>query len=144
MHTGPRVTWEQSGSSSQETNTDEYARAATAYIAWPLALYELVRRAPGSLWYRTHMRQATVLGAIVWAVLLVVFALPLLLFVALGGPPETQTIEMYAVAMILDVIVFTAAGFIVISSAIRASHGELFTLPVITALSERLFQRRRG
>jgi hypothetical protein len=90
------------------------------------------------------MRQATVLGAIVWTVLFVVLALPLVLFVALGGPPETQTIEMYAAAMILDIIVFTVGGFVVISSAIRASHGELFTLPVITSLSERLFQRRRG
>lgn len=144
MHTGPRVTWEQSASSSHETNTDEYGRAAIAYIAWPLAVFELTRRAPGSLWYRAHLRQATVLGAIIWTVSFVVFALPLALFVILGGPPETQTIEMYTVALILDVIVFVVAGFIVISCAVRASHGELFTLPIATALGERLFGRRRG
>jgi uncharacterized membrane protein len=144
MHTGPRVTWEQSGSSSQETNTEEYARAATAYIAWPLAIFELARRAPGSLWYRTHMRQATVLGALVWTALFIVLALPLVLFVVLGGPPETLTIEIYAAALVIDVVVFAAAALIVISSAIRASHGELFSLPLITPLSERLFLRRRG
>ena len=144
MHTGPRVTWEQSGSSSQETNTDEYARAATAYIAWPLAVFELTRRAPGSLWYRAHMRQATVLGAIVWSALFVVLALPLVLFVVLGGPPETLTIEIYAAALVIDVVVFAAAAFIVIGSAVRASHGELFSIPLITPLSERLFLRRRG
>jgi uncharacterized membrane protein len=75
--------------------------------------------------------------------LFAVCALPLLLFIALGGPAETLTIEMYAVAMVLDIIVFSAAGFIIISSAIRASHGELFSLPLITPLSERLFSRRR-
>ncbi|MGA3038555.1 MAG: hypothetical protein ABSE64_13835 [Vulcanimicrobiaceae bacterium] len=144
MHTGPRVTWEQSGSSSQETNTEEYARAATAYIAWPLAIFELTRRAPGSLWYRTHMRQAMVLGALVWFALFVVLALPLVLFVVLGGPPETLTIEIYAAALVIDIVVFSAAAFIVINCAIRASHGELFSVPLITRLSERLFLRRRG
>jgi|SRR5579872_629604 len=144
MHTGPRVTWEQSGSSSQETSTDEYARAATAYIAWPLAIFELTRRAPGSLWYRAHMRQAMVLGAFVWFGLFAVLALPLVLFVVLGGPPETLTIEIYAAALVIDLIVFSAAAFIVISCAVRASHGELFTLPLITPLGERLFSRRHG
>lgn len=144
MHTGPRVTWEQSGSSSQETNTDEYARAATAYLAWPLALFELTRRASGSLWYRAHMRQATVLGAFVWFALFIAFAWPLVLFVVLGGPPETLTIEIYGIALVLDLIVFVAAAVIVIMCAVRASHGELFSLPVITPLSERLFLRRRG
>jgi hypothetical protein len=144
MHTGPRVTWEQSASSSQETSSEEYARAATAYIAWPLALFELTRRAPGSLWYRAHMRQATVLGAFVWFVLFIALVLPLALFVILGGPPETLTIEIYSAALVIDLIVFSAAAFIVISSAIRASHGELFSLPLITPLSERLFRRRRG
>jgi len=144
MHTGPRVTWEQSGSSSQETNTDEYARAATAYIAWPLAIFELTRRAPGSLWYRAHMRQAVVLGAIVWLAFFVVLALPLVLFIVLGGPPETLTIEIYSAALVMDVAVFATAAFVLITCAIRASHGELFTVPLITPLSERLFLRRRG
>ena len=90
------------------------------------------------------MRQATVLGAFVWAGLFAVLALPLVIFVVLGGPPETQTIAIYSIALILDLIVFVVAAFVVISSAIRASHGELFSLPLITALSERLFLRRRG
>ena len=144
MHTGPRVTWEQSGSSSQETNTDEYARAATAYLAWPLAIFELTRKAPGSLWYRAHMRQATVLGAVVWLALFMVLALPLVLYVVLGGPSETLTIEIYAAAIVIDLIVFSVAAFFVISAAIRASHGELFSIPMITPLSERLFLRRDG
>jgi hypothetical protein len=87
------------------------------------------------------MRQATVLGAIVWFVLFVMLALPFALVVALAAP-ETVTIEIYAAALVLDTIVFVGAAFIVITSAIRASHGELFMLPFITPLSERLFARR--
>ncbi|HEY1727556.1 MAG TPA: hypothetical protein VGG22_04150 [Candidatus Baltobacteraceae bacterium] len=96
------------------------------------------------MWYRAHLRQATVLGAIIWFALFVVLALPLVLFVILGGPPETLTIEIYSAALVVDIIVFAAAAFIVISSAVRASHGELFSIPLITPLSERLFLRRRG
>jgi uncharacterized membrane protein len=90
------------------------------------------------------MRQATVLGAFVWFVLFIALALPLALFVVLGGPPETLTIEIYSAALVIDLIVFSTAAFIVISSAIRASHGELFSIPLITPLSERLFSRMRG
>jgi len=90
------------------------------------------------------MRQAMVLGAFVWFGLFAVLALPLVLFVVLGGPPETLTIEIYAAALVIDLIVFSAAAFIVISCAVRASHGELFTLPLITPLGERLFSRRHG
>jgi len=90
------------------------------------------------------MRQAAVLGAFVWFALFIVMALPLALFVVLGGPPETLTIEIYSAAMVIDLIAFAGAAFIVISCAVRASHGELFTLPLVTPLGERLFSRRRG
>ena len=142
MRTGPRVTWEQSEYSSPETSSDEYARAATAYIAWPLAVFELTRQGTGSLWYRAHIRQAAVLGALVWAVVFVMLALPLALVLALGGPPIDRTIQIYIVFMILDVVVFSVAAYVVIHAAMRASRGELFMLPLVTALGERLFARR--
>ncbi|MBV8423716.1 MAG: hypothetical protein JO349_00885 [Candidatus Eremiobacteraeota bacterium] len=144
MRTGPRVTWEQSEYSSPETDSSEYARAATAYLAWPLALFELVRGSAGSLWYRAHVRQATILGALLWTGLFALLALPLVLVLALGGPPVGETIAIYAVALVIDVAYFVAAMVVVIQSALRASRGELFMLPVISSLSERLFARRRG
>lgn len=144
MRTGPRVTWEQSEYSSPETNSDEYARAATAYLAWPLAVLDLARRSSGSLWYRAHLRQAVILGALVWTGLFALLAFPLVLVLALGGPPVTQTIEIYVVALAVDTIYFIAACVVVVQAAVRASRGELFMLPLITPLSERLFARRRG
>lgn len=144
MRTGPHVTWEQSEYSSPETNSDEYARAATAYLAWPLALFELVRQSPASLWYRAHLRQAVVLGGVAWLGLFALLALPLALVLALGGPPATQTIQIYVVALILDTAYFIAACVVVIRAALRASRGELFMIPIITPLSERLFAKRRG
>ena len=142
MRTGPRVTWEQSEYSSPETSSDEYARAAMAYLAWPLAVFEQMRRGPGSLWYRAHVRQAVVLGALVWAAIFFMLALPFVLVIALGGPPVERTLQIYTVALVLDAIVFSAAGVIVVRAAMRASRGELFMLPLITALGERLFPRR--
>jgi hypothetical protein len=144
MRTGPHVTWEQSEYSSPETNSDEYARAATAYLAWPLALFELVRQSSGSLWYRAHLRQATVLGGVAWVGLFILLALPLVVVLALGGPPTGETIAIYAVALVADIVYFIGSCVIVIRAAVRASRGELFMIPFITPLSERLFAPRRG
>src|SRR5579872_41579 len=104
MRTGPRVISEQSESSSPANNPDEYSRAAGAYIAWPLAVFELVRRAPGSLWYREHMRQAAVLGVLISLGLLVVMALPLIVVSMFSGITTTATIRAYLVALGIDVL----------------------------------------
>jgi uncharacterized membrane protein len=141
MHTGPRVTWEQSESSSRR-ETDEPARAAAAYLAWPLALFELFRGTQTSLWYRAHLRQAAVLGTLCSVVLVLTLALPLGIVLALGGPGDGPTIAIYAAAMLLDVVVLAAAVWVSIRCAMRASRGELFSLPLVTQLSERLFLRR--
>lgn len=141
MHTGPRVTWEQSESSSRR-ETDEPARAATAYVVWPLALFELFRGASASLWYRAHLRQAAVLGALCSIAFLLTLALPLGIVLALGGPGDGPTIAIYVVAMVLDIVVFAAAASVSIRCALRASRGELFSVPLVTQLSERLFLRR--
>jgi uncharacterized membrane protein len=141
MHTGPRVTWEQSESSSRR-ETDEPAKAATAYLAWPLAFFELFRGTRTSLWYRAHLRQAAVLGALGSAIFLLALALPLGIVLALGGPGDRPTIAIYVVAMVLDFVVLLAAAWVSVRCALRASRGELFSLPLVTQLSERLFLRR--
>lgn len=141
MHTGPRVTWEQSESSSRR-ETDEPARAATAYLAWPLAFFELFRGTQTSLWYRAHLRQAAVLGSLFSSALFVALALPLGIVLALGGLGDGPTIVIYLVAIVIDLIVLAAAAWVSIRCALRASRGELFSLPLVTQLSERLFLRR--
>ncbi len=143
MHTGPRVTWEQSESSSRR-ETDEPARAATAYLAWPLACFELIRGTHSSLWYRAHLRQAAALGALCTLAFFLALALPLGLVLALGGPGDGPTIAIYAAAMPLDLIVLGVAAWASVRCALRASRGELFSLPLATWLGERLFRRRNA
>lgn len=140
MHTGPRVTWEQSESSSR-LETDEPARAATAYLAWPLALFELARASGASLWYRAHLRQAAALGMICTLVILVLLALPLSVVLALG-PGDGATILIYAVALVLDAVAFGIIAWLCVHCAIRASRGQLFSIRYVAPLGERLFRRR--
>src|SRR5581483_9134046 len=103
MHTGPRVTWEQNESSSRR-DSDETSRAATEYLAWPLAFFELARtsNSPGTLWYRAHLAQAAVLGVLCSVALFTVLAIPLLIVIALGGPAAGVTIAIYGVALAVD------------------------------------------
>ena len=82
------------------------------------------------------------MGGVVWGIVFLMLAFPLVLVLALGGPPVERTIQIYVVAMILDVIVFSAAAYVVVRAAIQASRGELFMLPLVTALGDRLFGRR--
>jgi hypothetical protein len=146
MRIGPRATWEPSESSELETRPDERARAAAAYLAWPVAVLDLVRRAPGSLWYRTHLRQAATLGGLVSFGLIVLLAAPLVLVMSLGGPGlgSELTIRIYVVGMLADAVTLGTAAFAAVSSAVRAARGELFSIPLVTPLSRRLFLRRRG
>jgi uncharacterized membrane protein len=146
MRTGPRVISERNGSSSPGTDLDEYSRAANAYLAWPLAVFELARRAPGSLWYRAHLQQAALLGGLLTASFFALLSVPLFLVLLLGGPAlsSTATIRLYAVAMIADIVVLGISAFLIVGAALRASRGELFTIPLVTPLSRRLFVRRRG
>jgi hypothetical protein len=138
---GRHAIWEQNGS-SKETEADEYTRAATAYVAWPLALFELARRSTGSLWYRTHLRQAAVLGIVLTAGLLAVLALPLVVVLSFSWTDSTATIRVYLVALVIDTVVFGAATALVIRCVLRAGRGEIFELAFITPLSERLFRAR--
>ena len=146
MRTGPRVISEPNGSSSPGTESDEYARAANAYLAWPLAVFELVRRAPGSLWYRAHLQQAALLGGLLTGAFFALLAVPLFLVLVLGGPAlsSAATIRLYAVAMVADIVALGISVFVIVAAALRASRGELFTIPIVTPLSRRLFARRRG
>lgn len=74
--------------------------------------------------------------------LFLVLAVPLAIVIALGGPDATETIRIYVAALVLDVVAFGAAGILVIVAALRASRGEMFTLPILAPLIERLNRLR--
>jgi uncharacterized membrane protein len=87
------------------------------------------------------LAQAAVLGVLCTIALFTVLAIPLVIVIALGGPAAGVTIAIYGVALAVDLIVFCVAGWVVVRCAVRAARGELFSVPLITGLSERLFRR---
>jgi uncharacterized membrane protein len=93
------------------------------------------------LWYRAHLAQAGVLGVASTLALLFMLAIPLFIVLALGGPAAGVTIAIYGVALVVDVVVFGVLAWIVVRCAVRAARGELFSIPLITRISERLFRR---
>ena len=69
--------------------------------------------------------------------------IPLGVVLNLGGPGDATTIRIYTAAIVGDVIAFGAAGLLVLVAALRAARGDVFTIPLVTPLSERLFRHRR-
>jgi uncharacterized membrane protein len=123
----------------------DYQRAAGAYLVWPLAAVALVREPPDtSRWTRIHMRQALTFGLVASVGYVVVLALPLLseLISGFAIPTET-TVWIYAFGMLLDLVVFIVLTVLAFSCAVRAGRGELFTIPLVSAIADRVFTIRR-
>jgi uncharacterized membrane protein len=123
----------------------DYQRASTAYLIWPLALAALVREEPGaSRWSRIHRRQALTFGLLASIGYIVLMALPLLVVVFAGGGISTgTTIMVYTVGMLLDVIALIVMFILAFSYAARAARGELFTIPVVSTVADRVFTINR-
>ena len=133
MHTGPRVTWGPNGSSPADS--DEPGRAAAGYLIWPYALLELIRADPGAtLWYREHLRQATVYGVLGTVAFACLMAAPFVvtLGLALGSG---ATIFVYSLGMAADAAVGLGAIAYTLWCAARASRGERFDIPVAGQLA---------
>ncbi len=118
------------------------ARAANAYVVWPLAVLDLFREPPDATgWSRLHARQAFVFGIAAALAYLIVLALPLLLVIAISGISTTAVMWLYALGLLADLVgAFVLFGFS-LSLRDRTLRGELFTLPVITPLADRLLPR---
>jgi uncharacterized membrane protein len=101
----------------------------------------LVRNVPASLWYRAHLRQATVLGTLLTLVLLAILTIPLVIVLALGSDPVV-TIRIYAVAIVVDILAFGTAAVLAVGAAVRAARGDSFRLPLVARLAERWFRLR--
>ena len=123
----------------------DYQRAAGAYLVWPLAAVALVRELPGaSRWTRIHTRQALTFGLLASIGYLVVLALPLMIELASGFAIATgTTVWIYAFGMVLDLVTFILLTVFAFSYAARAGRGELFTIPVISPIADRVFTIRR-
>ncbi len=115
-------------------------RASGAYLVWPLALAALLAETPAtSRWTRIHTRQALAFGLGAGAGYVVLLALPLLFVVADAGISTGTTVGVYSVGLTLDVIGFVVLTVLAFSYAARAGRGELFTIPLVSRIADRLF-----
>ncbi len=122
----------------------DYQGASSAYLVWPLALATLVREPPtASRWSRIHTRQALTFGLAASIGYVVLLALPLIIVISDAGISTGMTVGIYTAGLVLDAIVFVLLTVLAFSYAARAGRGELFTIPVISTLADRLFTIHR-
>ena len=122
----------------------DYQSAASAYLVWPLALATLIREAPAaSRWSRIHTRQALTFGLAASIGFVVLLALPLLIVIADAGISTGMTVTVYAVGIALDVAFVIAVTVLAFAYSARAARGELFTIPLVSAIADRIFTLRR-
>lgn len=128
------------GSAPHET----HRRAANAYAIWPLAVSDLFREPPdATAWSRLHTRQAFVFGVSATLAYLIVLALPLVLVIVLPSVSTGIVVWLYALGLLADVV----AAVWLIRLALRyralALRGDLFAIPYVTPLADRLFRLDR-
>jgi uncharacterized membrane protein len=73
----------------------------------------------------------------------VVLGLPLLAVIADAGISTGMTVGVYTAGLLLDAIVFIVLTVLAFSYAARAGRGELFTIPIVSPLADRVFTIRR-
>ena len=119
----------------------DYQHASSAYLVWPLALAALLREDPAaSRWSRIHTRQALTFGLAATVGYLVLLALPLLVVLADSAISTGTTVVVYSAGLVLDLIAFIALSYLAFSYAARAARGELFTIPFVSNIADRLFK----
>ncbi len=127
-----------------EGERSDYDRAATGYIVWPAALLALAREPPNaSTWTRIHTRQAAMYGLIVTIAYVALLSVPLVIVIVAPSISTGATVLVYAIGLIADIVVFVALVAATLAYASRASRGQLFSIPLVSALTDRLFRLRR-
>jgi hypothetical protein len=112
-----------------------------AYIVWPLALFDALRPQPdATAWSRIHSRQALFFGALGSLAYLALLAIPLFVVIAAPGIALGVVVWVYAVGLFADVIAAFALLGLAMRFRERALRGELFAIPLITALVDRFFR----
>ena len=111
---------------------------------WPLAVLDYVREPPdATAWSRLHTRQALVFGVVGTLAYLILLALPLLVVLLVPAPSTTLVVWLYVLGILADlagaVFLFARAyGY-----RTRALRGELFAIPLVTPLADRLARADR-
>jgi uncharacterized membrane protein len=119
----------------------DYQHASSAYLVWPLAVAALLREDPAaSRWSRIHTRQALTFGLAATFGYLVLLALPMFVVIGDAGISTGLTVIVYTAGLLLDAIGFVALAYFAFSYAARAARGELFTIPLVSKIADRLFK----
>jgi uncharacterized membrane protein len=127
-----------------DPDRSEYDRAATNYLIWPLSLFELAREpANASTWSRIHTRQAVTYGLVVSLGFILLMALPLLIVIGAPAISTGATVAVYAAGLVADLVVFVALVVATFAFAAKASRGELFDIPFVSMVADRVFRLRR-
>ncbi|HTD33546.1 MAG TPA: hypothetical protein VK665_07795 [Candidatus Elarobacter sp.] len=121
-------------------------RAANAYVVWPLAVLDLFREPPdATAWSRLHTRQAFVYGIAGTLAYLVLLALPLILTILI--PPlagsSTAIVVIYSLGLFADILGALFWFGLSMSYRERALRGQLFAIPYVTPVADRVFRRER-
>ncbi|HEY0613254.1 MAG TPA: hypothetical protein VGC96_01390 [Candidatus Elarobacter sp.] len=121
-------------------------RAANAYVVWPLAVLDLFREPPdATAWSRLHTRQAFVYGIAATLAYLMLLALPLLLLILI--PPLASStaavVWLYSLGLLADILGALFLFGLSMGYRERALRGELFAIPAVTPLADRLFRLQR-
>ena len=116
-------------------------------MVWPLAVLDLFREpADATAWSRLHTRQAFVYGIVASVAYLVLLALPLLL--RARDPAARGVDDRGRGASTRSACSPTSSGaFVLLGLSLayreRALRGELFAIPYVTPLADRIFRLAR-
>jgi uncharacterized membrane protein len=127
-----------------EAERSDYDRAAIGYLVWPSSLLALARESPAaSNWTRIHTRQAAIYGLVVTVAYVALLAVPLFIVIGVPSISTGATVVVYAIGLLADLVAFVALVAVTLGCASRASRGELFAIPVVSAIADRVFRLRR-
>jgi uncharacterized membrane protein len=123
---------------------ESYQRAANAYVIWPLAALDLFREpVDATAWSRLHTRQAFVFGIAMTLAYFALLALPLIVVIAISNVSTGAVLWLYALGVAADLA--GAVVWLVLSLRYRerAARGDLFAIPLVTPVADRLFRLDR-
>ncbi len=112
-------------------------------MIWPLAALEVVRGSPNaSSWSAVHARQALVYGIVTTGVFIALLCIPPLISIGSANLDAHGTIVVYAIALPLDALYALLAFGYAVRCAARANRSELFAIPFVSPIADRLFAKR--
>jgi len=119
-------------------------RAANAYVVWPLAVLDYFREpAEATAWSLLHTRQALVFGVAAWLGYFALLTLPLLVVIVVPSASTGAIVWLYGVAFLADLTAAVILAMLAFRYRARALRGDLFSVPLVTPLADRLLRIER-